>query len=120
MTQKPEILDKLLKDCKTPGDVESLYSQLLQRMINRSLEAERDVHPGDGKQVKSASDEARNNTRNGKSHKTVKGDFGELEIETPRDREGSFEPRWVKKRKASRSLSFSMRREMPICLSCGR
>jgi transposase-like protein len=78
--------------------VESLYSQLLQRMINRSLEAEMDVHPGYGKHVKSAPDEARSNTRNGKSHKTVKGDFGEPEIETPRDREGSFEPRLVKKR----------------------
>jgi transposase-like protein len=64
MTQKPEILDELLKDCKTPRDVESLYSQLLQRMINRSLEAEMDVHLGYGKQVKSASDEARSNTRN--------------------------------------------------------
>jgi transposase-like protein len=98
MTQKPEILDELLKDCKTPRDVESLYSQLLQRMINRSLEAEMDVHLGYGKHVKSAPDEARSNTRNGKSRKTVKGDFGELEIETPRDREGSFEPQLVKKR----------------------
>jgi hypothetical protein len=44
MTHKPEMLDELLKDCKTPKDVESLYSQLLQRMINRSLDAEMDVH----------------------------------------------------------------------------
>lgn len=93
MTHKPEILDELLKDCKTPQDVEALYSQLLQRMINRSLEAEMDAHLGYSKHEKSGG-----NTRNGKSHKTIKGEFGELEIATPRDREGSFEPLLVKKR----------------------
>ncbi len=30
------------------------------------------------------------NARNGKSHKTLKGEFGELPIEIPRDREGRF------------------------------
>ena len=39
-----EQLDQLLGDCKTPRDVDNLYSQLLQRVINRSLEAEMDVH----------------------------------------------------------------------------
>lgn len=98
MTHKPEILDELLKDCKTPKDVESLYSQLLQRMINRSLEAEMDAHLGYGKHDKNTTSDARSNTRNGKQRKTVKGDFGELEIETPRDRDSSFEPQLVKKR----------------------
>jgi putative transposase len=37
------------------------------------------------------------NTRNGKSKKTLKGDFGELPIEVPRDRHGSFEPQIVTK-----------------------
>lgn len=40
------LLDDLLKDCKSPKDVESLYSQLLQHMINRSLDAEMDAHLG--------------------------------------------------------------------------
>jgi hypothetical protein len=40
MTPKAEVLDELLKDCESPQDVESLYLELLQRMINRSLEAE--------------------------------------------------------------------------------
>lgn len=35
---------------------------------------------------------ATGNTRNGKSRKTLKGEFGELSIEIPRDRDGSFEP----------------------------
>jgi putative transposase len=37
------------------------------------------------------------NSRNGKNRKTLKGDFGEMTIETPRDRTGSFEPKIVKK-----------------------
>jgi len=37
------------------------------------------------------------NSRNGVTLKTLKGDFGEVEIETPRDRNGEFEPRMVKK-----------------------
>jgi putative transposase len=39
----------------------------------------------------------RGNTRNGKSPKTRKGDFGELELETPRDRQATFEPKIVAK-----------------------
>lgn len=37
------------------------------------------------------------NSRNGYSAKVLKGDHGEVEITTPRDREGSFEPRIVRK-----------------------
>ena len=87
-----EQLDQLLGDCKTPRNVDSLYSQLLQRVINRSLEAEMDVHLEEVKATGTAT------RRNGKLPKVVKGTFGELEIETPRDRQGSFEPRLVKKR----------------------
>ena len=96
MALKPELLDELLTGCKTPGDVDTLYSQLLQRLINRSLEAEMTAHlgyePGEN------GTEKRTNTRNGKTKKTVKGTFGDLEIETPRDRDGCFEPQLIKKR----------------------
>lgn len=96
MVIKPEQLDELLTGCKTPEDVDKLYSQLLQRLINRSLEAEMTAHLGYGSGE--AGKEKRANTRNGKSKKTVKGTFGELEIETPRDRESGFDPQLVKKR----------------------
>lgn len=98
MALNPEVLDELLKGCKTPDDIDALHSQLLQRMINRALEAEMDAHLGFEKGERSEGDGRRPNTRNGKASKTVKGKFGELEIETPRDREGSFEPQLVKKR----------------------
>ena len=96
MAIKPDKLDELLTDCKTPEDVDRLYSQLLQRLINRSLDAEMTAHLG--YESGEAGAGKRTNTRNGKSKKTVKGTFGALEIETPRDRESSFEPQLVRKR----------------------
>ncbi|QSA97071.1 transposase [Methylococcus sp. EFPC2] len=92
MALKLKTLDELMKDCKTPQDVDALYSQLLHRLINRSLDAEMDAHLGYEGHAKNEPGQRRGNTRNGKASKTVKGAFGELEIETPRDRQGSFEP----------------------------
>ena len=86
-------LDELTADCKTPGDVEKLFSQMLQHMINRSLEAEMQAHVGHAPHGRGSG-----NVRNGKSRKTVRSTLGELEIQTPRDRDGSFEPQLVKKR----------------------
>lgn len=85
-------LDQLLGGCKTPADVDNLYSQLLQRVINRSLEAEMTAHLDEEEAAGVV------NRRNGKLPKTVKGTFGKLDIETPRDRQGRFEPKLIKKR----------------------
>ncbi|WP_143705927.1 IS256-like element IS1113 family transposase, partial [Xanthomonas oryzae] len=79
--------------CKTPQDVEKLFSQMLQHMINRSLEAEMQAHVGHAPHGRSGG-----NVRNGKSRKTVQSALGELQIETPRDRAGTFAPQLVKKR----------------------
>jgi putative transposase len=91
-------LDQLLAGIQTPGEVDSLYSQLLQRVIDRSLEAEMDNHLGYGNNEKTPSGR-RKNTRNGKTSKTIKGTFGEVEIHPPRDRDGTFEPQLIPKRK---------------------
>lgn len=98
MSLTPEMLEELTKGCKTPDDVSKLYSQMLQHMINRSLEAEMDAHLGYDRHDKAEPGSKRANTRNGKSRKAVQSEVGELVIETPRDREGSFEPQLVKKR----------------------
>lgn len=92
-----QVLDGLLGECKTPEDVSALYSQLLQRVINRSLEGEMDAHLGYDRHEKSGSGR-RANARNGSTPKTFKGTFGVLSVVTPRDRDGSFEPKLVKKR----------------------
>ena len=44
------------------------------------------------------------NSRNGKSSKTIKGDFGELPIEVPRDRNGDFNPHIIPKRNVSMKM----------------
>ncbi|QQS03218.1 MAG: IS256 family transposase [Fibrobacterota bacterium] len=90
-------LDQLVAGLQSPGQVDALYSRLLQRVINRGMEAEMDAHLGYAAHEKSPG-LRRKNTRNGKTTKTIKGTFGEVEISTPRDREGSFEPILVPKR----------------------
>jgi transposase-like protein len=97
MKLSKEQLDDLVGGCKTPREVETLYSQMLQHMINRSLEAEMDEHLG-YMRFSPAAAAAGENRRNGKNRKQVQSAIGTLDIETPRDREGSFEPQLIKKR----------------------
>jgi putative transposase len=59
------------------------------------LEAEMTDHLGDEKHDPAG--HQRGNTRNGKSSKTLKGEFGELDLETPRDRKATFDPKIVAK-----------------------
>lgn len=91
------MLDGLTAQCKTPQDVAELYTQMLQRVIDRSLAAELEAHLGYGRHAKVA-DGTRGNTRNGATKKRLKGTFGEIEVSTPRDRAGTFEPALVAKR----------------------
>jgi putative transposase len=63
------------------------------------LELEMEQHLGYAKH--DPEDRGSGNSRNGATPKTVRGDFGELEIETARDRNSSFEPKIVAKRKTS-------------------
>lgn len=86
-------LDELTAGYSTPQEMETLYSQMLQHMINRSLEAEMQAHLGHERHAKTSG-----NPRNGKSRKTVQSAMGDLRIETPRDRDGTFEPQLVPKR----------------------
>jgi putative transposase len=86
-------LDELTAGYSTLQEMETLYSQMLQHMINRSLEAEMQVHLGHERHQKSPG-----NPRNGKSRKMVQSAMGDLQIETPRDRDGTFEPQLVPKR----------------------
>jgi putative transposase len=98
MTVSNELIDRLLADYKKPEDLigeNGLLKQLTKRLVERALEAELAEHLGHGKNKPVAN--PRGNTRNGKSKKTLKGEFGELPIEIPRDRDGSFEPQIVPK-----------------------
>ena len=94
----PDLIDQLLANYKKPEDLigeDGLLKQLTKALVERALAAEMAEHLGHGKHepVKNVT----GNTRNGKSKKTLKGEFGELPIEIPRDRHGSFEPQLVAK-----------------------
>src|ERR1700683_5297060 len=98
MEIKKELIDELLKGYQKPEDVigeNGLLKQLTKALLERAMSAELTNHLGYEK-----SDPARyhsGNSRNGTTSKTLKGDFGEMNIETPRDRNGSFEPQIIKK-----------------------
>lgn len=93
-----KLIDNLLKDYKTPEDIlgeGGLLKQLTKAVLERAMQAELTEHLG-YEPHDSAGDNS-GNSRNGKSKKTLKGDFGELPIEVPRDRDSSFEPKIVPK-----------------------
>ena len=93
-----ELIDGLLADYKKPEDLigeNGLLKQLTKLLVERALEAEMAEHLGHGKNEPVIN--LNGNARNGKSKKTLKGEFGELPIEIPRDRQGSFEPQLIPK-----------------------
>ena len=88
-----ELLATLLADYKKPEDLigeNGLLKQLTKLLVEKALDVELTEHLGHERHEAVAN--ASGNTRNGKSKKTLKGEFGELPIEVPRDRHGSFEP----------------------------
>lgn len=72
-----------------------LLKQLTKLLVEKALDAELTEHLGHDRHESVAN--ATGNTRNGKSKKTLKGEFGELPIDVPRDRLGSFEPQLIPK-----------------------
>jgi putative transposase len=98
MEIKKEVLDELIKDYKRPEDLigeTGLLKQLTKALIERALGAELTQHLGYEKHDPAGYNSG--NSRNGASAKTVQGEFGEIRIETPRDRQASFEPQILKK-----------------------
>ena len=98
-SKQDTLIDELLEDCQDPKDIlgkNGLLKQLTKRLVERTLEAELSGHLG--YEPHSIKGRGSGNNRNGKGHKTVQSDTGALEIEVPRDRNGTFEPQLVKKR----------------------
>ncbi len=92
------LLTSLLANYQTPEDLigeNGLLKQLTKLLVEKALDAEMANHLGHDKNQPVANPSG--NTRNGKSKKTLKGEFGELPIEIPRDRHGSFEPQLIPK-----------------------
>ena len=95
---QPDLIDLLLADYQKPEGLlgaHGILKQLTKAIVERALQAELAIHLGHHKHEAVANDSG--NTRDGSSAKTLKGDFGALPIEIPRDRNGSFEPQLIAK-----------------------
>ncbi len=87
--------EELAKDLKTPDDLSQLSAFLTKLTVEAALKGEMNHHLGYGKN--DLEGHHTGNSRNGYSLKKLKGDHGEFEIQTPRDRNATFEPQLVKK-----------------------
>jgi transposase-like protein len=95
MKKEDFLNEEFLKQFKNGDELNDFLQQLQKRAVEKMLEAELDGHLGYDKNQKSTA----SNSRNGYSNKTLKNSFGEASINVPRDRDGSFEPILVPKRK---------------------
>jgi len=92
------VIDELLEGYEGPEQIlgeNGLLKQLTKAVLERALEAEMSVHLGYDKHAPVG--RGSGNSRNGATAKTLQGEFGEIELHTPRDRNGEFEPKIVAK-----------------------
>jgi len=79
---------KALQSGQDLGGKDGILTPLIKQLTEAALQAELDQH---------LTDDATPNRKNGSTRKTVKSPSGDFELDTPRDRAGSFEPQIVKK-----------------------
>ncbi len=95
-----QLIDELVGRAQAEGlqltGESGLLQQLTKRLLESALEGEITDHLGYDKHDPAGRNGG--NSRNGTRSKTVLGDVGPVEITVPRDRDGSFEPKIVKKR----------------------
>ena len=101
MELTPEMIEQLKADLKTARTYQDLMGEngAIKKIIKASLEGMLDAELTEHLGYEKYSPTGRNtgNSRNGKTHKTLKNDNGEIELTIPRDRNGSFDPVVVKK-----------------------
>ena len=95
--EERELLRKLIKqyNLKDTKDIKNMLKDLFGNTIQEMLEAELEEDLGYSKY--DYKNKETSNSRNGHSGKTLKSDHGKIDIKVPRDREGQFEPKIVKK-----------------------
>ena len=94
-----ELIDELLAGARTQEEIAGpggLLGQLTKRLVERAMEVELTDHLGYEPHQEPAG--GAGNTRNGSTPKTLITEQGEVQINTPRDRAGTFEPQIVRKR----------------------
>lgn len=99
LSQDGQILAQItqaLYDNKPLSGPDGIIPQLIKRALEAGLEGEIDHHL-----TEDVAEDYNGNRRNGHGSKIVKSSYGAFELETPRDRNASFEPQLVKKRQTS-------------------
>ena len=94
-----EVIDELLAGARTEEEItgpDGLLGQLTKRLVERAMEVELTDHLGYEPHQEPPG--GAGNTRNGSTPKTLLTEHGEVRIDTPRDRDASFEPQIVRKR----------------------
>ena len=94
-----ELIDELLAGSRTEQEIAGpggLLGQLTKRLVERAMEVELTGHLGYEPHQEPPG--GAGNTRNGSTSKTLITESGEVRIDTPRDRAGTFEPQIVRKR----------------------
>lgn len=86
---------QLAKGLKSEAELGDLTQQLVKMTVEAALGAELDEHLGYDKHDPAG--RGSGNSRNGTTPKRLKGQHGEIEVETPRDRAGTFDPQFVRK-----------------------
>ena len=81
------------------ADIQSLFKETIAEFMENGLEAELDEELGYSKY--DFRNKETDNSRNGYSSKKLKTSFGDVEVSTPRDRKGEFEPQLLKKNQTS-------------------
>jgi putative transposase len=94
-----ELLDELLAGASSEQEVAGpggVLAQLTKRLVERAMEVELTDHVGYEPHQEPPG--GAQNQRNGTTAKTLITEQGEVRIDAPRDRNGSFEPKIVRKR----------------------
>jgi transposase-like protein len=95
-----QLIDELLKDYSGPESFwgeSGLFAQLKKKIIERTLDAEMDNHLGYTKHNPKGHNSG--NNRNGRGQKTVVIDSEQVNLKPPRDRNSTFEPQLIPKRR---------------------
>jgi len=92
-------LEEALEAIKASASIDGkdgVLAPLIKQLTEAVLEAELETHLG----------QELRNRKNGKSSKTMKSSVGEFDLEVPRDRNGTFEPQFVKKHQTYSPLQY--------------
>ncbi|PWW13665.1 MULTISPECIES: IS256 family transposase [Pseudidiomarina] len=106
MTKTNFDMDAALKQLREGKD--GILTPLIKQLTEAAMQAELEEH---------LSDKEQSNRKNGSTSKTVKSPAGSFELDTPRDRAGSFEPQLVKKHQTH--LTDELERKIIALFSLG-